>query len=207
VNLPLKNILSGLFFCSKCGKAIALHPYKRAKDRYECRNRNGCGSKSVAVDDVITALVYALENEELPKLEVMLENNEGASLAIQQKQLEKLRAELAELNEQEENQYDLLERKKYTEEVFERRNKALHVKIDKVKTRIYEVSKNMPKEIDYGQKIVKLKEAISGIRCDHLSPKAKNVLLKSIIKRIDYEFLEHEGKGKTKYRLHVQLLL
>lgn len=207
VNLPLKNILSGLFFCSKCHKAISLHPYKRAKDRYECRNRNGCGSKSVAVDDVITALVYALENEELPKLEVMLENNEGASLAIQQKQLSKLKVELAEMKKQEDRQYDLLEKGMYTEEKFAERHDNLVRQMDELKTKIFEVSKNMPKEIDYGQKIVKLKEAIQGIRCDHLSPKAKNVLLKSIIKRIDYEFLEHEGKGKTKYRLHVQLLL
>lgn len=204
---PLKNILSGLFFCSKCHKAISLHPYKTARDRYECRNRNGCGSKSVPVDEIIEGVIYALENEKLPELETKLKNDDGKSLVIQQKQLEKLRAELAELLEQEENQYDLLERKKYTEEVFEKRNKALHVKMDSVKSKIYEVSKNMPKEIDYQDKIVKLKDAIAGMRDENISPAAKNKLLKAIIERIDYEFLAHEGHGKTSYILHIQLRL
>lgn len=207
INLPLRNILSGLMFCSKCGKAIALHPYKRAKDRYECRNRNGCGSKSSPVEDVLASVLYALENEELPKLEVKLKNNDGRSLVIQQRQLEKLREELAELHEQEENQYDLLERKKYTEEVFEKRNKALHVKMDAIKSRIYDVSKNMPKEIDYQDKIVKLGDAIAAMRNENITPLAKNKLLKAIIKRIDYEYLNYEGHGKVRYRLHIQLRL
>ena len=206
-NAPLKNILSGLMFCKKCGKAMALHPYKRARDRYECRNRNGCGSKSAPVDEVLNSLLYALENEELPKLQVMLENNEGASLAIQQKQLTKMKEELAELKKQEDRQYDLLEKGMYTEEKFAERHDRLVLEIKELKEKIYTVTKNLPKEIDYGQKIVKLKEAVECMKCEHISPKAKNVLLKSIIKRIDYEFKAHEGKGKVRYYLHVQLLL
>lgn len=207
INLPLRNILSGLMFCSKCGKAIALHPYKRAKDRYECRNRNGCGSKSSPVEDVLASVIHTLKHEELPKLEVKLKNDDGKSLVIQQRQLEKLRSELAELQDQEENQYDLLERKKYTEEVFEKRNKALHVKMDAVKSKIYEVSRNMPKEVDYGDKIIKLKDAINAMEDDDITPLAKNKLLKTIIERIDYEFLNYEGHGKVRYRLHIQLRL
>lgn len=204
---PLSNVLSGLFFCSKCGKAIARHPYKRARDRYECRNRNGCGSKSAPVDDVVDAVIYALENEKLPELKTKLKNNDGKSHIIQQKQLEKLRAELVELQEQEENQYELLEKKRYTEEVFERRNKALHVKMDELKSKIYEVSRNIPKEIDYQDKIVKLTDAISGLRNDDITPAAKNKLLRAIIERIDYEFIAHGGKGKTQYKLHIRLRL
>lgn len=207
VNAPLKNILSGLMFCKKCGKAMALHPYKLAKDRYECRNRNGCGSKSSQVDSVISALLFVLEEEKLPELQVMLENNEGQSHVIQQKQLAKMKADLAELKKQEDRQYELLEKGMYTEEKFTERHDNLIREMDELKAKIFEVGKSLPKEIDYGQKIVRLKEAIAGVRCDHISPKAKNVLLKSIIKRIDYEFLAHEGKGKVRYRLHVKLLL
>lgn len=206
-NAPLKNILSGLMFCKKCGKAIALHPYKKAKDRYECRNRNGCGSKSAAVEDVLNSLLFALENEELPKLQVMLENNEGASLAIQQKQLTKMKNELAELKKQEDRQYDLLEKGMYTEEKFAERHDRLVFEMKELKDRIYTVTQNLPKEIDYAKKIVTLEQAIKAVKCEDVSPKAKNVLLKSIIKRIDYEFKAHEGKGKVRYCLHIQLLL
>lgn len=204
---PLRNILSGLMFCSKCGKAISLHPYKQARDRYECRNRNGCGSKSVPVDEILNAVIFALENEQLPELEVRLKNNDGKSRVIQQKQLEKLRAELAELQKQEDKQHEFLEKGKYTEEVFDRRNAALHVEMDAVKSKIYELNKNLPKEIDYQDKIVKLKDAIAGMRDENITPLAKNKLLKAIIDRIDYEFIAHMGKGITKYKLHIKLLV
>ena len=204
---PLKNIFSGLLFCSKCGKAIAQHPYKHAKDRYECRNRNGCGSKSATIEEVTSSILYALENEQLPELETKLKNDDGKSAVIQQKQLEKLRAELVELQKQEDRQFEFLEKGRYTEEVFDKRNKALHEEMDQLKTRIYEVGKNIPKEIDYKDKIVKLKDAIAAIRDDSITPAAKNKLLKAIIKRIDYEFVAHLGHGKTQYRLHIQLRL
>lgn len=204
---PLQNVLAGLMFCSKCSKAILRHPYKHARDRYNCANRNGCGSKSAPVDEVLETLIRALEKEKLPELEVKLKNNEGNSFAIQQKQIENMRKELDEMKKQELRQYELVESGTYSEEIFQMRNKALHAEMDALKTRIFEVSKSVPKEIDYGKKIVKLKDAIAGLRNDKASVETKNKLLKAIIKRIDYEFLAHEGHGDVRYCLHVHLLL
>ena len=204
---PLKNPLAGIFFCSKCGKAMTQHPYKRARDRFECRNRNGCGSKSAPMDEVLEAVVYALENEKLPELETHLKNNDGSSLMIQQRELKKLKAELEELQQQENMQYTLLEKGRYTEDIFDRRNKELHIEMDAVKSRIFEVQKFMPKAVDYQKKIMKLQEAIAALKNDSVSIAAKNKLLKAIIKRIDYEYIAWEGKGKVRYKLHIQLLL
>lgn len=204
---PLRNILAGLFFCKKCGRAMAQHPYRHARDRYECRNRAGCGTKSAFMDEVIDAVIYTLEQEELPKLQVRLKNNDGQGRKIQQKQIAKLRAELVELQDQEENQFVLLEKKVYSEDVFARRNKALHEEMDALKTRIYELNKELPKEVDYQDKIVKLEDAIAGLRDDRLTPLAKNKLLKAIIERIDYEVVGYEGKGKVRYKLHIRLKL
>ena len=204
---PLRNVLSGLFFCKKCGRAMAQHPYKNARDRYECRNRAGCGTKSAFMDEVIEAVICSLEREELPKLQVRLKNNDGSGRKIQQAQLAKLRSELAELQVQEERQFDLLEKGTYSEDIFARRNKALHEEMDALKTRIYELNKEMPKEVDYQNMIVKLEDAISGLRDDRLTPLAKNKLLKAIIDRIDYEVVGYEGKGKVRYKLHIQLKL
>lgn len=204
---PLKNPLAGLLFCKNCGRAMKQHPYKRARDRFECYNRNYCGSKSVAIDDLIDALVIALEMEQLPALEVMLENGDGNAHVIQQKQLQKMYAELAELQKQDDNQHDLLETGFYTMEKFVQRNEPVRKKIEDLRMRIFETKKNTPKEVDYGKKIIKLKDAISALRNDELSPKMKNVLLKTIIERIDYEYLSYEGKGKVRYTLHIKLLL
>lgn len=204
---PLQNPLAGIFFCSKCGKAMAQHPYKHARTRFECRNRNGCGSKSVPMDEVMEALAFALENEQLPELKTRLTNDDGNSLIIQQRQLSKMQDELHALRDQELKQYELLEKGIYTEEIFVARNKAIHEEMEALKTRIYDAKKTLPKEIDYQEKIVKLEEAIAGIRNEGITAEAKNKLLKAIIKRIEYKYIAWEGKGKVRYKLHVYFLV
>ena len=203
----LKNPLAGLCFCAKCGLAMRHHPYKHARARIECKNVNCNGAKSAILEDVVESVIFVLENEKLPELELKLKNNDGNSLKIQQANLQKMNKELEELQEQEETQYIMLEKKVYSEEVFLKRNKALHVEMEALKTKIYEAKKFMPQEIDYAEKIVTLKEAIAGLRNDEISVEAKNKLLKAIVKRIDYDFIRYEGKGKAKYILHIMMAL
>lgn len=202
---PLQNPLAGLLFCSKCGKALAQHPYKHARTRYECRNRNGCGSKSAYMDEVIDGVAYALEHEHLPDLEERLKNKEGQSVTIQKKMLEKMQKELAELQAAEDRLDGFLERGVWTEEKYLKRIKVIHDEMEELKSKIYEVRTNLPKEVDYAEKIIKLKAAISALRSDKMSVETKNKLAKAIIRRIDYEYIEWLGKGKVCYRLHIFL--
>ena len=203
----LKNPLAGLIFCHKCGKAMVQHPYPHAETRIECRNRSGCNANSAKLREVIDAVVYALEMEQLPELEAMLKNDAGKAAAIQKKQLEKLNIELDELRLREERQHDLLESGTYSEETFLKRNKALHIQMDDLKSKIFHARQNLPKEIDYGQKIIRLQDAIEALKDDSLSIEDQNRLLKAIVRRIEYEFIERVGKGKTRFRLHIWLLL
>lgn len=201
----LKNPLAGLLFCSKCGRAMAQHPYPRSDDRYECRNRNGCGAKSVKMKDLIDAVAFALEAEHLPDLQVKLSSNAGYSEAIQRKQLERLQKELEDLHMQEDKQFELLEKGTYTEEIFKKRNHALHVEMDNLKSKIYEARQTLPKTVNYEEKIINLKKAIEALRDDSVSIETKNVLLKSVVFRINYEFLGRESHGVTNFRLHIYL--
>ena len=207
IDRTLKNPLAGIMFCHHCGKTMSQHPYKHARTRIECRNRNGCGSKSTYLDEVVQAVAIALEMEHLPVLEAKLKNDEGKSASIQKKQLEKMYKELEEMQVKEERQHDLLESGTYTEDVFIKRNKALHAQMEELKSKIFEAKKNIPKEIDYANKILKLKEAIASLRNDDATPEAQNKLLKAIVERIDYEFIARESHGKMVYRLHIKLRL
>lgn len=203
---PLKNPLAGLIFCHKCGKAMMQHPYKHAETRIECRNRGGCNANSAKLREVIEAVAFALEAEELPALEVKLNNDEGKAAAIQKKQLEKMSKEMDELLAKEERQHDLLESGTYTEDVFLKRNKALHAQMEELRSKIFEAKQNMPKEINYQDKIIKLQDAIDGLRDDTISVEQKNRLLKAIVRRIDYDFIERKRR-KTYFRLHIYLRL
>lgn len=207
LDMPLQNPLAGLAMCYYCGKTLAQHPYPHAETRLECRNRSGCNANSAKLREVVDAVAFALEHEQMPELETKLRNDEGKAASIQKKQLEKMHKELEGLYAKEERQHDLLESGTYSEDVFLKRNKALHVQIEELKSKIFEAKQNMPKEINYEEKIIKIKQAVDGLRNDGLSPEEKNKLLKAIVERIDYEFLGREGKGKTKFRLHIKLLL
>ena len=206
VDAPLVNPLAGLIFCHSCGKAMAQHPYPHADTRLECRNRSGCKANSAKLYEVVDAVAYALEMEHLPDLEVKLHNNEGAAAAIQKAQIERMNADLDELHAKEERLYDLLESGTYTEEIFLKRHKNLQAQMEELKSRIFEAKQNLPKEIDYQNKIVKLQDALAGLRDDSISVEEKNRLLKAIVKRVDYEFL-YRKRRQTYFRLHVYLLL
>jgi multidrug resistance efflux pump len=131
-------------------------------------------------------IITALEMSELPNLEARLNNKEGDSAKIQRNLLTSLQKQLTELRAQEEKQYDLLEKGIYSEELFDRRNTALQEKMEALKKQIHEAKNNIPKEIDYGERIMTLKKAIEGLKDTNLSPVEKNKLLKAIVKRIEY---------------------
>ena len=205
IDAPLKNPLAGLIWCQKCGRAMVQHPYKHARTRIECRNRNGCGSKSSFLDDVVESVAFALEKEHLPDLEAKVANNEGSAAKLQKKQLEKMNHDLEDLFIRQTRLHDFLEDGTYTKEVFNQRMTLLNGQIEELKQRIFDTRQSMPQEIDYADKVIKLKKAIEGLRDDNVSIEAKNKLLKAIVKKINYEFVAHEGKGKVRYRLHVFL--
>ena len=205
---PLQNPLAGILFCHECGHALFYRKPAHAKARLECRHRKyGCKTSSVYFYQIIDSVAYALEHEQLPDLETKLKNNDGLSANIQKKQLEKLNAELEEMIQQEDKQFELLEKGIYKEEVFVKRNEELHRKMDALKSKIYEVKVSIPKEVNYEEKIVKLKDAIAGLKDDSISAEAKNKLIKSIVGRIEYEYIRKDGHAKTVYKLHIFLLL
>lgn len=81
------------------------------------------------------------------------------------------------------------------------------MEIDEMQAKIYAAKKEIPKNIDYDKQIIKLKRAIEALKNNELGIVEQNTLLKSIIDRIEYEYLSHEGKGKVRFRLHIKLLV
>ena len=105
------------------------HPYTHADTRIQCKHRPPC-FRSAKLSEIEDAIITALERVELPNLEAKLQNGEGKSIEIQKRMLEKLENQMKEFYDQEEMQFELLETKKYTPEVFERRNKSLRQKME-----------------------------------------------------------------------------
>jgi hypothetical protein len=200
---PLKNPFAGILYCAKCGRAIAQHPYKHAEDRFECRSRPRC-YKSVKMSEVEQAVLAALEHSELPNLQAKWKSGDGNAIAIQKKLLESLEKEMENYRQQEERQYEFLETGRYTPDVFDKRNAVLRQKMEDCQERIYKAKATMPKEVNYAEKIVTLKEAIAGMKNPDYTPEQKNRLLKAIVERIE---LRTEDAGHNAVEIHLSLTL
>lgn len=182
----LFNPLAGVLCCAKCGHVMILHPYKHATHRYKCRHRPPC-YKTVKAPAIIEAVILALEEAELPALELKVKNGDGDARKIQQMQLQKLEKQMAEYRTQEERQFELLETNPaYTQEVFNRRNADLREKMDACQEAIYKTKNALPQSVDYTERVTALKAAIDILRDDTATAEAKNKVVKAIVERIDY---------------------
>jgi hypothetical protein len=181
----LKNPLSGILRCKKCGRVLFIHSYKHAADRYECRKSPRC-FKSVKTEELLNAVITALETVELPALEAKAKTDDGDARKIQERLLATLEKQMKEYRDQEEKQYELLETGKYTQELFDRRNAALREKMDTCQEQIFKAKSSMPKSVDYAKHVLNLKAAIASLRDDKATPAEKNKLIKAIIERIDF---------------------
>ena len=202
---PLQNPFAGIMVCSVCGKSITQHPYKHAETRLECRSRPRC-SKSVKMSAVIDAVAIALEQSELPELEARWKNGDGQAIVIQKRLLANLEKEMESYRQQEERQYEFLETGRYTPDVFDKRNAALRQKIEDCQERLYKAKSTMPKEVDYKERVVALKDAIAGLKSDDISTEEKNRLLKAIVKRIELKTTD-SGHNAVDMNLAITLRL
>ena len=199
---PLKNPLSGLLVCEKCGRVMFVHSYKRAEDRFECRTRPRC-YKSVPMPALIDAVIFALENSELPALQMKVKNDDGNARKIQERQLKKLEDEMEGYNAQRERLFEFLETGVYSADVFEERHAKLQAKIDTCREAIYKARATMPKSVDYAERVVTLEQAIAALRDPEATPEEKNKITKAIIERIEYKGLPRTGAGKrTDWRVN-----
>ena len=205
-DLKVSNPLAGVLVCGKCGHAMRRAPYPHADDRYACNYYQKACMKSIKMKEVIAAVITALEEAELPKLKAKLNGGQGNSAAIQQKILDGLMKQMEEYKEQEENQYELLETKKYTPELFEKRNSALREKMKQCEIQIDETRRTMPKPVDYAERIIAMEDAIAALKDDTLEAEEQNKILRRIVERIEIETFPLP-KRNTGCTLDIYLLL
>ena len=202
----LKNAFAGLMVCSQCKYSLYYNSYGGQRNaRLECR-RKPPHFKSAKYSDVVKAVASILEQSELPNLESLRDNNAGSSIAIQQQILKNLEEEMKGYHEQEETQYELLETKKYTQELFDKRNAALRQKMSECEARIKKAKQSIPNAINYEEKIVQLKDAIQALKDEDMKPEEQNRLLKAIIDRIEIETIDN-GVKKTELNFKIFLKL
>ena len=204
----LINPLASILRCSTCGRAMILDRNNKrplVAPRYKCRRRPSC-MLSAKATEVWDAVLYSLEYVELPNLRTKLKNGDGNAAAIQKRRIEKLVSQMQEYRDQEDEQYELLERKKYTQALFDRRNAALRKKMDECEKQLHLARAALPQNIDYAERIVSLEEAIAAMKDQEMTNLEKNQIMRTILDRIEIT-TERNGFNKTDIRLEVFLRL
>lgn len=203
----LLNVMAGVLRCSNCGRVMIYRSYIRptSRTRIVCPNTPQC-MKSYFYDELVEAVITALEQAELPKLQAKLENGDGDAANIQKRRIDKLLKQMEEYREQEDKQYELLETGKYTPAVFDRRNGALREKMEQCEKDIRQARAAMPKNVDYSERIVALEEAIAAMRDPDTPNLEANRLLRAIVDRIEYS-APPTGSKETALTLDVYLRL
>ena len=202
----LRNAFAGIMTCAGCGRTLYFNGYGgRRPGRLECRKKPK-HFKSVAYHDIVPAVIAALEQSELPNLEALQKNNAGTSAAIQQQILKNLEEEMKGYHEQEETQYELLETKKYTQELFDKRNAALRQKMTECEAKIKKARMALPDAINYEEKTIRLKEAIQALKDNSLTPEEQNRFLKLIVERIELATIDN-GIKNTELKMRIFLKL
>lgn len=191
-DLTLKNPLTGLIYCAKCGKpmtrlAISAHnPY----DKIMCSNKN-CHNVSAPMFLVEKELIKELRNW-LEEYKVRLENsryktdNDKIMDKVNNNSLKNLNAELEKVEQQISKTYDLLEQGIYTAEIFTQRNTLLSDKKREISKSIAEITEkinaanNTPSiGVPELEKLINTYEQLSD--ATH-----KNNILKILLARIEY---------------------
>lgn len=206
-NNELANPLAGLLTCKKCGYKLrrtgtggGRHPM-----RFACELAPQCKCKSVYCDDIFAAFQQAMRAN-VEDIEERIARGADGGREAREAQLAALEAKMQKLQDQEDHQYDLLESKQYTPEVFNRRHSKLVKEMDELRASIDAARAAMPAAIDYEDVLIRLHAAIDAMDNPDMPIIEKNMIIKAIVERIDYS-REKEGKWNNPFELDVHLKL
>ncbi len=203
----LKNVLSGLMRCGKCGKTIGRITNGMPIGRYVCLGSAPRCFKATPENMVIESLIVALESVELPALKLKVANDEGNAVKIHERQIAKLKTQLNEYEDQEDKLRDLLETGVYSIEVFNRRFVLLEAKMNACREELEKAKRSMPKSIDYQERIETLEKAIQFLKYQPISGKEINHFLKSIIDHIDFYGTSPDALGYGQHEFSLKVFL
>lgn len=194
----ITNPFARLMVCKHCGKGISYQCHAcrvGTKPRMIHRTSLTCKVKSAPYDDVVAAVSAALRDY-ISDFEFKLNNDEEAKKNKQHEDmLRMMDAELQKLEQKREKLFDFLESGIYTKQEFMERKGVLSDRIEAMQDSIENVKKTLPPPVDYKEKIAKVSEALSALEDPGVPARAKNDLLKSVIRKIEYDCVDF-GRNK-----------
>lgn len=190
----VKNPLSGIVICGKCGRRMVRRPYgSNYPDTLMCAatSCDNISSHLALVEErILLGLEEWLNNYKL-QWDIKTEEtpNRVSQVRILQKALSKQKAELDTLNKQLSKTHDLLEQGLYDSDTFLDRSRTLTERINQTKDDISALEKELGVEKlreDSAINIVPKIERLLEVYYKLPTPKAKNDMLKEVLEKVIY---------------------
>lgn len=189
----LVNPFAGVLYCKKCGKAMQYQRYlnrPNVNKKYIHAAGYSCKVKSINYTDFIDIIVSEL-NSKISDFTIKLDNYNLDTKKAEYEQIKKslddnLSKEKKKLNrlfddfEEQENE------ELYTKEEFKERKIIISTKIKNLKSEIENLV--IPSSAEYETKVHRFSELLETIKDDATPVIHKNMLIKGIIKRIEYAY-------------------
>ena len=192
-DLSLKNPLSGLVYCGKCG-AMMTRLGENSRCRFatlKCPNRycDTVASKLCLVENAVIDFLTSWIEEYKVNVEKNSPLLPKSTLELYKNTLTSLSAEMETVNKQISKTYDLLEQGIYSAEVFKERNERLTQKKAALEQKLSEVEKKI-KEYRSRQAVhenfIPHFENVLAVYRTTADADEKNRLIKTIVQRITY---------------------
>ncbi|NDO18060.1 recombinase family protein [Lachnospiraceae bacterium MD329] len=190
----VKNPLSGIVICGKCGRHMVRRPYYKREypDTLMCA-ATSCNNVSSQLNIVEKRILEALE-EWLDgyKLQWDIENTHNEYISqseIKRKALKKNQTELDTLYKQLDRTHDLLEQNIYDTDMFLERSRAVSQRINETKSIISTLEQELQTELAREENIeciIPKVEKLLEVYHELPTPKAKNDMLKEVLEKIVY---------------------
>ncbi|MFC4077187.1 recombinase family protein [Salinithrix halophila] len=189
----IKNPLAGVVKCGKCGRSMVRQDSQKQKPHLLCINKQ-CNNKSTRFDYVESRLLNVL-GDWLKEYRLQWEpesreqKDDLSEITAREQAIKSLEKELTELEGQRERLHDLLERGIYDDETFMERSTRLAARISDTRTAIKRAKEDKAKAEEQSKarsNVIPQVEHVLGLYPKTFDPKQKNILLKSILERVEY---------------------
>lgn len=191
----LKNPLSGLMVCKKCGSKIGYNTYVRrgveyAKPKLRCNNQVRCKTGAAEFDDVLNRVCSALKDI-MEDFEIRIEQEQDDSVKLHKALVQRLEKKLEELNEREKLQWEAKQHpdpeERMPSHIFKELNGKLLKEREEINEALCKARESIPEPVDYRDLIVKFSDAYDMLQDPSIDASTKNRHLKTIIDKIEYE--------------------
>ncbi len=186
-NYSMQNPLSGLLKCKLCGKSLVRYTMRGTKRVY-CKTLD-CKNVSNSIDEIEKEVLAFLEGW-LKNKEIYLNSKkDDSSIALNYKILKTKENDLSKAKKKKERIYDMFEEQVYDKDTFFERTKKNDFIICKLEQEIKKIREEIKAKKDIANQqndfIPKVEYVLKSYK-KSTDAKEKNLMLKSIIDKIEY---------------------